>query len=630
MCGFIACIYDVNRFEDRHHDVKKMSAAIKHRGPDQEGHYQDAHVDLLFRRLSIIDLESGTQPLSYDNERYWIVFNGEIYNYMELREKLVFSGYQFETHSDTEVIVALFSKIGKDVVHELRGMFSFVIWDQVEKTLFGARDQFGIKPLYYKENEDCLLFASEKKSLLDEEDGRHLNLQSIQHYLTYQYVPEPTTMIQTIKRMEPGHYFIKKLGSKMETFQYHKVSFQPFSNNEEILFKKVRETIFDSVEKHLTSDVPVGSFLSGGIDSTIIAAVAKEFSPNLRTFSIGFENEGYSELEVAKETARKLGIINHSIYINVEDFKRELPKIVWHLDDPLADPATIPLYFLAKEARNYVKVVLSGEGADELFGGYNIYREPHSLMPFQYIPENLKMLLLKGAESLPYGMRGKSLIERGCTPIEERYIGNAKMFNEQEKMKLLRNYQPNLHYKNITSPYYDQARAYDPVTKMQYIDIHTWLRGDILLKADKMSMANSLELRVPFLDREVLKVAESIPSHFKINEGTTKWVLRKAFEDLVPSHVVNRKKLGFPVPIRVWLKNELYDWAIQIIGESETDHLFYKPFIYELLDEHALGKHDHSRKIWTVLMFMLWHQVFIEGKYQFIDHNESTREYSMQ
>ncbi|WP_456277753.1 asparagine synthase (glutamine-hydrolyzing) [Bacillus sp. AK128] len=632
MCGFIACLQDTNRSGDSNNQVTSMSAAIKHRGPDQEGHYQDEHIDLLFRRLSIIDLEDGSQPMSDDSERYWIVFNGEIYNHQELREKMVFKGYTFKTNSDTEVIVALYSELGDQVVHELRGMFAFVIWDRWEGTMFGARDLFGIKPLYYKETEGSIVFASEMKSLLVGEGivSNQIDYFSLQQYLTFQYVPEPRTMSTNISRIEPGHYFIKKLGKDTEIFQYHKVSFHPVINDETRLLRKVRDTVFQSVEKHMISDVPVGSFLSGGIDSTIIAAVAKEFSPNLRTFSIGFENEGYNEIDVAQETARKLGIINHSIYINADDFKRELPKIVWHLDDPLADPSTIPLYFLAKEAREFVKVALSGEGADELFGGYRIYQEPQSLRVFQYLPHSIKVLLKNIVDTLPHGLRGKSFIERGCTPIEERYIGNAKMFTEAEKRKLLKNYDPSSHFNNITAPYYNEARDYDSVTKMQYLDLHTWLRGDILMKADKMSMASSLEVRVPFLDREVLRVAESIPTGLKINQKTTKWILRKAFEDLVPDHVVNRKKLGFPVPIRLWLKNELYDWAKQIIQESETGHLFNKGYVNQLLEDHVLGHHDYSRKIWTVLMFMLWHQVFVEEKYSFSEKVERSREYNFQ
>ena len=295
----------------------------------------------------------------------------------------------------------------------------------------------------------------------------------------------------------------------------------------------------------------------------------------------------------------------------------ELPKIVWHLDDPLADPAAVPLYFVAREARKHVKVVLSGEGADELFGGYNIYREPQDLAVFNKVPKNMKMLLKRLSEIVPEGVTGKSFIERGCTPMESRYIGNAKMFDEKEKEKLFKWYNPNLHYLDTTKPFYDQTKNYDPVDRMQYIDIHTWLRGDILLKADKMTMAHSLELRVPFLDKEVFKVASKVGTEFKTSNNTTKYILRKAAEGVVPEHVLTRKKLGFPVPIRHWLKNEMHDWVITIINESQTNHLLNKKVITNLLEDHCNGKADNSRKIWTVLTFMIWHQVFIENKYSF-------------
>jgi asparagine synthase (glutamine-hydrolysing) len=619
MCGFIGCVHEQaqNYRDEQIQQFKNMNNIITHRGPDDEGYYFDDHIQFGFRRLSIIDLESGRQPLSYENDRYWIIFNGEIYNYVELREELLKEGLTFATESDTEVIVALYSHLKEKAVEKLRGMFAFVIWDKQEQTLFGARDPFGIKPFFYFEDGDRTFFASEKKSILLALENDVLNYESLQHYLTYQFVPEPNTMSEGIKKLEPGHYFTKKIGSPMEIKRYWKASFNPVHKSEDEFVKEIRDVLFESVKIHMRSDVPVGSFLSGGIDSSLIASIAKEFHPSIKTFSVGFERNGFSEIDVAKETAEKLGVENISYVITPEEYMNELPKIMWHMDDPLADPACVPLYFVAREARKHVTVVLSGEGADELFGGYNIYREPESLKMFNKIPQAGKSLLKAIAKMMPEGMKGKSFIERGLTPMEERYIGNAKMFTEEEKRDLLNVYKEGLNYTDVTKPLYEESVGYDPVDRMQYIDIHTWMRGDILLKADKMTMAHSLELRVPFLDKAVFETASKIPSSLKTANGTTKYILRKAAEGIVPDHVLNRKKLGFPVPIRHWLKDEMYDWAKNTIRESNTDHLINKNYLLKLLDDHCQDKADYSRKIWTVLMFMIWHAVYVEKKYSF-------------
>lgn len=619
MCGFIGCVHDKtqNYTDEQKQLFKNMNDVITHRGPDDEGFYYDDYIQFGFRRLSIIDIEAGHQPLTYENERYWIIFNGEVYNYVELREELLKEGLTFATSSDTEVIIALFSHLGQRAVEKLRGMFSFVIWDKQEQTVYGARDPFGIKPFFYLEDGERTFFASEKKSILMAIENDVLNYDALQHYLTYQFVPEPDTMSAGIKKLEPGHYFTKKIGQPMEIKRYWKAQFKPVLQSEGDFVKEIRDILFDSVKMHMRSDVPVGSFLSGGIDSSIIASIAKEYHPGIKTFSVGFERNGFSEIDVAKETAEKLGVENISYVISPQEYMDELPKIMWHMDDPLADPACVPLYFVAREARKHVTVVLSGEGADELFGGYNIYREPQSLEVFNKIPRVGKVLLKGIANIMPEGMKGKSFIERGVTPMEQRYIGNAKMFTEEEKRELLNVYRNGLPYTDITRPLYEESRGYDPVDRMQFIDIHTWMRGDILLKADKMTMAHSLELRVPFLDKAVFDVASKIPTSLKTANGTTKYILRKAAEGVVPAHVLDRKKLGFPVPIRHWLKDEMNDWAKNIIRESNTEHLINKNYVLRLLEDHCQGKADNSRKIWTVLAFMVWHQVYVEEKYSF-------------
>lgn len=621
MCGFVGCIHGDNQnhdLVDYEKTIREMNKLIVHRGPDDEGFFFDDHISFGFRRLSIIDVEKGHQPLSYENERYWIIFNGEVYNYIELRDELLKDGYTFETDSDTEVIIATYAKYKEKTAERLRGMFGFVIWDKQEKSVYGARDHFGIKPFHYAEEDGIIYFASEKKSIYQILKKKELDEVSLQNYLTFQFVPDPDTMTKGIHRLAPGHYFTKKLDGPMEITRYWEATFAPVQKSEETFAKEIKDALYDSVEKHMRSDVTVGSFLSGGVDSSIIVAIAREFNPKIKTISVGFEREGYSEIDVAKETADRLNVENISSIITPQEFMDEFPRFVWHMDDPLADPAAVPQFFLSEVARRHVKVALSGEGADEMFGGYTIYNEPNSLKTLTNLPNGLKKGLNHLAKIMPEGMRGKSFLERGTTPMEERYVGNAKIFEEAEKQKLLKNYLAGHPYQDVTRPFYDASKGYDPIDRMQFIDIHTWLNGDLLLNADRTTMAHSLELRTPFLDKEVFKVARTLPSDIRIANGTTKYILRKAAESFVPDNVLYRKKLGFPVPIRHWLKDEMNEWAKGIIRESATDHLINKQYVLQLLDDHCAGKADNSRKIWTVLTFMVWYKVYIETNQQFL------------
>ncbi|UFT98167.1 asparagine synthase (glutamine-hydrolyzing) [Radiobacillus kanasensis] len=624
MCGLIGMIRNESQApnQEEQSSFREKNNVITHRGPDDEGYFHDEYVSFGFRRLSIIDIESGQQPFRYEDDRYRMVFNGEIYNYVELRQSLMEKGYSFDTESDTEVIIAMFQEYRTEAFKQLRGMFAILIWDKQEQTFYGVRDPFGIKPLFYSDTEKGTYFASEKKSITLMQEKDQVDTEALQHYLSFQYVPEPLTMTKGVHKVEPGHFFMKKPGQPIEFTRYWHATFQPVLTDKQSWIKRIQDVLYDSVNVHMRSDVPVGSFLSGGIDSSVIVAIAREFNPNLKTFSVGFERDGYSEVDVAKETADKLNVENISYMITPQEYVEKLPKIMWHMDDPLADPACVPLYFVAREAAKHVTVVLSGEGSDELFGGYNIYREPESLKVFQSIPAPAKGLLSRVAAVLPEGVRGKSFLERGTTPLKNRYIGNAKMFEEEEKKSLLKTYQSNISYQNITEKLYQNVESYHPVNQMQYVDIHTWLRGDILLKADKMTMAHALELRVPFLDKEVFRVASEIPVDLKIANGTTKSILREASRGIVPDHVLDRKKLGFPVPMRHWLKDELHDWAKNLIRESETNHLLHKSVILDLLEAHCAGRGDYSRKIWTVLMFMLWHQIYVERKFDFEELQE--------
>lgn len=611
MCGFIGIIRNQPKVLNERQDMIMKSDLIAHRGPDDAGYWEDPYASFAFRRLSIIDLEQGQQPFSYQSNRYWMVYNGEIYNYVELKKLLVTQGYSFETSSDTEVVIAMFDYYREEAFSYFRGMFALLIWDKHEETMYGARDPFGIKPLYYRENSHGVQFASEKKSLTLFENET-VNLESLNHYLSFQYVPEPLSMSADIYKVEPGSFFVKKRNKQLTFTRYWKAEFKPIQREKSEWVNRIQNVLVDSVNVHMRSDVPVGSFLSGGIDSSLIVSIAKQFNPSIKTFSVGFQREGYSEVDVAKETAEKLDVPHFQYVITPEEYIKELPNIIWYMDDPLADPACVPLYFVAKEAKNHVKVVLSGEGADELFGGYNIYREPHDLRIFNKLPKIFLYLLKKLAQIIPEGVKGKSFLERGTTPLRKRYIGNAKIFDMKEKYNILANTDGINSYDHITDPLYQAVVDADSVHQMQYVDIHTWLRGDILLKADRMTMANSLELRVPFLDKEVFQVAREIPVDQKIANGTTKSILREAARGIVPDHVLDRKKLGFPVPIRYWLKNELHDWAVGLILESPTEHLINKNYVLHLLEKHCKGKGDYSRKIWTVLVFMLWHQIYVE------------------
>ncbi|WP_153506185.1 asparagine synthase (glutamine-hydrolyzing) [Cumulibacter manganitolerans] len=597
---------------------------MHHRGPDDTQVWSDENVVLAFARLSIIDIEGSAQPLSYDGGRYRIIFNGEIYNYLELRSQLAEEfGATFATDGDTEAIVAAYKYWGDGCVSRLRGMFAFAIWDTEQRRLFGARDYFGIKPLYYAEHDGAVLFGSEKKCLLDligSEPGSAaapVDTRALQDYLTLQYVPEPASMQTAVRRIESGCTFTVEDGA-LVTKRYFDPHFPivPVSGDaaKAALYDRIADVMDDSVRMHMRADVTVGSFLSGGIDSTAIAALAKRYNPDLLTFTVGFERDGFSEIDVARESAEAIGVRHITRVVTPQEFMDAVPLIVWYLDDPVADPALVPLWFIAREARKHVKVVLSGEGADELFGGYNIYREPLSLAAFEKVPGAVKRLLASASRRLPDGMRGKDLLRRGTIPIEQRYYGNARLFRDDE-LGFLRSHDSGQSIMDITRDIYARAGrlGLDDVTKMQYVDLFTWLRGDILVKADKVTMANSLELRVPFLDKEVFALASTIPVDQKVTKETTKYALRQALRQVVPAHIFNRRKLGFPVPTRHWLKDEMYDWARQIIRGSGAGHLIDLPAIEAMLEAHRAGPLDYSRKIWTVLVFLIWHAIFIEG-----------------
>ena len=627
MCGLLALILDPSADVSAElvDAVSGTSHLMRHRGPDEPGTWSDQAVVLGFNRLSIIDIAHSHQPLRWgppeSPDRYVLVFNGEIYNYLELRAELSANhGAVFGTDGDGEAIIAAYHYWGTAALKRLRGMFAFALWDTVEKELFCARDPFGIKPLFMATGSGGTAVGSEKKCLLDLADAVGIDLgideRAVQHYTVLQYVPEPETLHRGIRRLESGSYARVRQGKPPEVTRYFTPVFaaKPFiAGTEQSRYDEITAVLEDSVAKHMRADVTVGAFLSGGIDSTAIAALAMRHNPRLITFTTGFEREGFSEVDVAVASAEAIGARHVTKVVSQAEFVAALPEIVWYLDEPVADPALVPLFFIAREARKHVKVVLSGEGADELFGGYTIYREPLSLRPFDYLPGPVRKTLGRAAKPLPDGMRGKSLLHRGSLTLEERYYGNARSFSDAQLRAVLPGFREEWTHTDITAPVYATSEGWDPVARMQHIDLFTWLRGDILVKADKMTMANSLELRVPFLDPEVFAVASRLPADQKITRATTKFALRKALEPIVPAHVLNRPKLGFPVPIRHWLRaGELLDWAYATVDASQAGALVDIAAVRTMLDEHRRGESDHSRRLWTVLIFMLWHAIFVE------------------
>lgn len=605
MCGFCGFTGDL---DDKETCLTNMMNKIIHRGPDSAGQHIDKKVAMGFRRLSIIDLDFGSQPMYNEDKTIVITFNGEIYNHQILREELIAKGHVFSNNADTEVLIHAYEEYGPEMMNRLRGMFAFVIYDSNTGTLFGARDYFGIKPFYYANIDGNLVYGSEIKSILEYPHyHKEMNETALENYLTFQYSVLEETFFKGIYKLMPAHYFIFKDG-KMEITRYWEPKFDADDNiSMDTLVDKIDEVFQDSIKSHKISDVEVGSFLSSGVDSSYVAA---SFHGD-KTFTVGFDYEKYNEIDYAKSLSEKIEIDNYSKLITTEEYWDILPTIQYHMDEPLADPSAVALYFVSQTAAKHVKVSLSGEGADEFFGGYNIYHEPFSLAKIQKLPKPLRKCLAGIAGALPFKFKGKNFLIRASKDVEERFIGNAFMFSEKERSKILKNPTGNYNHMDLTKPFYDRVSDKDDVTKMQYIDIHFWLIGDILLKADKMSMAHSLEVRVPFLDKEVFDVARTIPTKYKIVDKQTKVAMRTAAHRYLPDMVAEKKKLGFPVPIRVWLKEDKY---YNIVKEAFTSDAAAKFFnvneIVKFLDRHKAGKEDNSRKVWTIYMFLVWYKKF--------------------
>jgi asparagine synthase (glutamine-hydrolysing) len=695
MCGIVGCLALALEAQPDQGWVEAATQRISHRGPDDEGFYTDHDVALGYKRLAIIDLsQAGHQPMRSADGRYWMVFNGEIYNYLELGAELQEQGVELRSSCDSEVLLEIYARVGKDVVHRLRGMYAFAIWDSWTRELFCARDQFGIKPFYYRldrgpgggrhaapesgaeageaaaagEPDDwfapqarpgrtgrhaadpardagltgrlprspapggppggaaghagrnrLLRFASERKALADPGELRALDAGEMRRYLSFQYVPPPGTLTPPVQVLPPGHAMIARPGEPVEVYRYWRADLRPARAPSDGTPQAILDVMRDSIAFHLRSDAPLGAFLSGGIDSAAICALAAEHRPDLLTFTVGFEREGYSEIDRAQETAAAIGVKSVPYVISPEEFFQHLPQIIWHLDDPMADAAAVPLWFVAREASKQVKVVLSGEGSDELFGGYAIYHQPGVVRVGEHLPEWGRVPLKRAAALIPAGVKGKGLLERTSIPLRERYIGNAHVFTDgQIEAVAGPGDRGAASPYDVTGPVYDQAEeaGLDDVSTMQLVDINTWLAGDILVKADRMTMAHSLELRVPFLDREVMAVAAKLAREEKIGAGTTKAALRTAMGSVLPQAAAQRAKLGFPVPIGHWLKGDAYGFAEQLLSQAETGEWIDRKAALAMLERFRAGDPAVSwRHLWVLIVFSLWHQIYVEQAY---------------
>ena len=604
MCGF--CGY-INRKEKTH--IKKMNDMIAHRGPDDESYYTDDLIAMGFRRLSIIDLKGGRQPISNENNTMYITFNGEIYNYKEIKKDLINKGHIFKTNTDTEVILHGYEEYKEKILDKLRGMFAFVIWNKKTETLFGARDHFGQKPFYYANMQGTFMYASEIKSLLKHPDFlKQINKETLKPYLTFQTSVLNETFFKNVYKLKPGHYFTYDENTKkMDIQKYYEVTFNPKKEDFENLVDKIDETITKSIDYHTISDVPVGSYLSGGIDSSYVVSYLK---PN-KTFSVGFDYQNFNEVPLAKDLSDILHIQNKNELINADDFFESIDKVQYYADEPTANLSAVPLYFLSKLASKDVKVVLSGEGADELFGGYTSYDEDEKLKKYRKLPFFIRKFFKLIISPLPQ-FHGKNFLTKGGSKIEDYFIGQAFVFDNKEANQILTDkYKSDLKYQDITKPYFDKVKDKDDLTKMQYLDMNLWLPNDILLKADKMSMANSLELRVPILDKEVFKLASTIPTEYKLSHGTTKYILRKSASKRIPESWYKRRKKGFPVPIIKWFREEKYYNIVKKMFEEDfTKEFFDQQKLLKMLEKHYKGQKNYCRKIWNVYVFLVWYKKF--------------------
>lgn len=615
MCGFVGFIDENDQTYDHRAAIVAMADAIAHRGPDSEGYFEDGRAALGFRRLAIIDLAGANQPLYNENRSLALVFNGEIYNYRELRRQLIAAGHAFSTQGDAEVVLHGFERWGAGVLDRLRGMFAFALYDTATGELFCARDAFGIKPLYYAAEGDRILFGSEIKGLLAHPHARRsLNERRLAHWLCMEYLPDEETLFEGVRKLPAGHWLRWRNG-RAERGRWFVPRFAPDAGRSlEESAEAIEAALRESVAAHAIADVDVGCFLSAGVDSSLVAREAARIM-EARTFTIGWGEGRFSELEAAATFARATGLPNEGRILDAEQFFASVPAVQYAMDEPLPNPSAVPLYHLCAMAAESVKVVLSGEGADELFGGYPYYQECLAFAPYMMVPAPARRALAAAARHLPEGTHGRRFLMRGAHPLPERYIRLEYNFPWAEALDLLA---PELGARcaaaptpwELAAPLFAEIEA-DEITAMQTADILTWMQQDILLKADKMSMASSLELRVPFLDREVFALASTLPASQRVGRRETKIALRAAAARTLPQATAAMPKQGFVTPLAQWLQEEPWHNQVREVLNSERARRFFRTDrLNALIDEHQRGPRSHMKKIWSAYCFLIWHEQY--------------------
>ena len=611
MCGFAGYIHNYGTF-DKEEVIHKMADRIKHRGPDDAHYYIDDGIALGFRRLSIIDLEGGRQPILNEDGSLVLLFNGEIYNYQELREELIKAGHVFTTKTDSETILHGYEEYGKKILDRLRGMFAFIIWNKNTKELFGARDIFGIKPFYYYKKGKEFMFGSEIKSFLSHPNfEKELDEDMIPLYLSYEYSPDERTIFKNVFKLPGAHCFTYKNG-ELKVERYYKIEYKIEDDKSlEYWEDAITKEFTESVSMHQIADVEVGCFLSSGVDSSYVVKEISKGTKKVKTFSVGYEEEKYSELPYAQDFSNVIGVPNIANKVSADEFFDAVPEIQYYMDEPLPNPSEIPLYFLAKNARRYVKVVLSGEGADELFGGYPMYLAGGHFDHYSHkVPRPVRKVLGTVAKHCP-NFKGKNFLVRGAMKPYQRFMRANYVFQSAERQKFLKRPITSKVPEEYSKRYFDEVSNLDEPTQLQYVDMHTWMIYDILLKADRMSMANSLELRVPFLDKKMLELSTRIPSRYRAANETTKIALRGAAIKQLPERTANKKKLGFPVPLNDWLREDKYYNKVKAAFQSDiAEKFFVTSELMKLLDDHKSGKALNMQKIWSFYTFILWYEQF--------------------
>ena len=637
MCGIAGFVdtSDANADgSDRAQLLKRMCDVIRHRGPDDEGFLLRPGVALGMRRLSIIDLAGGHQPIAGEDGTVSIVFNGEIYNFQELRSDLGERGHIFKTKSDTEAIVHAYEEYGTSCANHLRGMFAFAIWDNKTRGLYIARDRVGKKPLYYMlAGGKTLIFGSEIKSILEHPQvKREINLEALDAYFTLGYVPDPLTIFRDIHKLPPGHYLTFRNG-RLHTEQYWDFNFEAGgSRKPEDYVDELRALLDEAVRVRLISDVPLGAFLSGGVDSsTVVALMAQHMNQPVKTFSIGFHEDSYNELRYARLTAERLGTDHHEFFVTPE-ICNLIDDLVWHFDEPFADPSAIPTFIVSKLARDYVTVALSGDGGDELFAGYTHYAVQESRRAFSTMPKALRDGLMRPLSyRLPHGAWGRNYLHNISLDSIDRYLDSLSYFTELSKRALYtRDFQNALRTtERVARSFREHAsrvKTNEPLDQLLYIDGKTYLPGDILTKVDRMSMATSLEVRVPLLDHKLIDFVTKVPAPLKLSGTQTKQLLKRVAKDLIPPEILNRPKQGFGIPLQQWINRQLRDQILETLREPRTRERGYVNYNYVdlLLEEHHKGRRDHSFPLWSLLLFELWHRQYIDRS----PHTAAPREYN--